>query len=256
MNRAAMLVLAAPAVVLAAGPFDGVWKIRTGDLGTSRPFSYSLADGHYECSSCLPSYRIAADGKLHAVKGQQDYDQVAVRAVDAHTVRFTYKKEGKTVYTESDTVSADGSQLRATQRILKGKEAFNASVRLVRASAAAEGAHALSGTWRMQQTRAISAAGRTFTYESTADGLRMQWNGQSYDAKFDGQFYPQVGDPTNSRVSLKKIDARTIEQSVKQGEDVVELYRMTVAEDGKTMSVVDTNVARNRSVTFVLDREP
>ncbi len=31
---------------------------------------------------------------------------------------------------------------------------------------------------------------------------------------------------------------------------------MTVAEDGKTMSVVDTNVARNRSMTFVLDREP
>jgi hypothetical protein len=37
--------------------------------------------------------------------------------------------------------------------------------------------------------------------------LRMSSNGQSYDAKFDGNFYPIVGDPAHSMISVKKIDA-------------------------------------------------
>ncbi len=69
----------------------------------------------------------------------------------------------------------------------------------------------------------------------TADGFQMHWNGQSYDAKFDGKEYPVINDPGKTTVSLKKIDNSTVEETDHRQDKVVDEYRLTVSKDGKTI---------------------
>ena len=72
--------------------------------------------------------------------------------------------------------------------------------------------------------------------------------GDSYTAKFDGKDYPYKGDPGTTSVSLKKIDANTIEETYKRNGKVIIVNRMTVAPDGKTLSANFED--KLRSVTF------
>jgi hypothetical protein len=48
------------------------------------------------------------DGKDYPVKGNRDWDAVAVKRVDSHTIEFTRKRGGKTVQTATSTVAKDG----------------------------------------------------------------------------------------------------------------------------------------------------
>lgn len=48
------------------------------------------------------------DGKDHPVKGNPDWDAIAMRRVDSHTIEFTRKRGGKMVQTATSVVSKDG----------------------------------------------------------------------------------------------------------------------------------------------------
>jgi len=65
----------------------------------------------YECSSCVPKFNVKADGTGQKVTGHPYYDTVAVKVVDDHTVELTQKKDGKTMFSGTDTVSSDGNTL-------------------------------------------------------------------------------------------------------------------------------------------------
>ena len=72
----------------------------------------------------------------------------------------------------------------------------------------------------------------------------------SYDAKFDGKDSPYKGDPGVTSVSLKKIDANTIEETDKRNGKVISVTRMTVSADGKTMKVETQDKLRGTSAKF------
>jgi hypothetical protein len=93
-------------------------------------------------------------------------------------------------------------------------------------------------------------------YESTADGLKMAWNGQSYDAKFDGKEYPIKNDPAETTVSLKRIDANTIQETDRRGGKVIDIIRMAASADGKTLSVEDADQVRNTKMTYTMMKQP
>ena len=80
-------------------------------------------------------------------------------------------------------------------------------------------------------------------------------NGYSYDAKFDGKDYPTQGDPGHTMVSLKRIGARTIEETDKRDGKVVGVYRMTVSSDGKSIDVEYTNKERGTTTTFTMEKQ-
>ena len=62
----------------------------------------------------------------------------------------------------------------------------------------------------------------TVTYRVSDDDLTMTDQvGDSYTAKFDGKDYPYKGDPGVTTVSLKKIDANTIEETDKLNGKVI-----------------------------------
>ena len=106
------LVLLASATLLAQSPFDGTWmmKLDTAKL-PSKPDKYTVSNNNYECLTCVPKVEVKADGTDQKVTGHPYYDTIAVRIVDASSIEIIEKKDGKVMYTDKSTVSADGKTL-------------------------------------------------------------------------------------------------------------------------------------------------
>ena len=102
------MVLLASATLFAQSPFDGTWmtKLDTAKLPT-KPDKYSLSHNMYECLTCVPKVAVRADGTDQKVSGHPYYDTVAVHVVNASSVEIIEKKDGKIMYTDNESISAD-----------------------------------------------------------------------------------------------------------------------------------------------------
>src|ERR1035438_8027518 len=110
------ILLLMPIVAAAQSAFDGTWKIDMNKVEfPKKPDVYVLQNGMYECKTCVPPYKIKADGTDQKVTGHPYYDTVAIKVVNDHQVEETDKKGGKTVGTSSMTVSSDGKTLRSEE---------------------------------------------------------------------------------------------------------------------------------------------
>ena len=79
--------------------------------------------------------------------------------------------------------------------------------------------------------------------------------GETYTAKFDGNDYPYRGAYSYDAVSLKQINAHTIEEIDKRNGNVIDDSTMTISANGKTMTVVETSKLSGRVTTFVATRQ-
>jgi len=246
-----------PATVLAAGSFEGNWKMQADSLQVSgKPWVYELKDGVYTCGTCAPPYSVKADGNDHKVTGNGYFDSATARVVDAHSVDVEQKLSGKPSFTASLVVSADGKTLTAKFADMSGTQAMKWTEVFSRVSAGPAGSHAISGSWKVDKVPDMSDAGSITTYKMTGDGLQMQWNGQSYDAKFDGKQYLTANDPGKTWVSLKRISNDTIEETDSRDGKVTDVIRTTVSADGKTLSVVDDDQAHGMTMQYRLIKQP
>ena len=108
----------------------------------------------------------------------------------------------------------------------------------------------------IRHSRTATALPTTVTFKSTADGLSMSApTGESYDAKFDGKDYPIKGDPGASMVSLKRVDERTIEETIKRDNKVVTVNRLTLSPDGRTLNFVTDNKEQGTTMTFAAKKQ-
>ena len=71
--------------------------------------------------------------------------------------------------------------------------------------------------------------------------------GESYDVKFDGKDYPVKGPDAARTVSLKKVNDRSIDLTIKRDGKIVGVNHMTVSADGKTLTVKMETKAENRT---------
>ena len=79
-------------------------------------------------------------------------------------------------------------------------------------------------------------------------------NQQSYAAKLDGKDVPYVGDPGTTSVSLKRI-GDSIEETDKRDGKVISVSKMTVAPDGKTMTIVVADKLHGSTATYVAEKQ-
>jgi len=257
MKGLLMLLCIAPTMAVAAGPFDGTWKTDVDSFQMSgTPNAYEISQGMYRCTSCVPQINVKADGTDQRVTGHDYYDTVAIRIVNDDSVEQTSKKGGKVVGTDALTVSDDGNTLTEKWVDYTGAQPAKGTTTSKRVSAGPAGSHRLSGTWQQDRFSEGSDSLVTVKYESTADGLKMEWNGVSYDAKFDGKEYLTKNDPGNTMVSLKRIDPNTIEETDRRNGKVTDIIRITVSADGKSLSVVDTDPVRNTKMTYTMIKQP
>lgn len=257
MKKLLALLLFAPSMLLAQSPFDGTWmtKLDTAQF-PKKPDKYLIDNGTYHCLTCVPKVEAKADGTDQKVTGHPYYDTVAIHIVDANSVEVTEKKDGKTVYTEADTVSSDGNTMSTKFTDSTEAKPVTGDLTYTRVDKAPTGAHAMSGSWRMQKVNSVSNNGLTVTYQGTADGLKWSDpNGASYDARFDGKDYPIQGDPGHTMVSLKRIGDDTIEETDKRNGKVVGVNRMTVSKDGKSIKVEYNDKEHGTTTTFIMEKQ-
>jgi hypothetical protein len=58
---------------------------------------------------------------------------------------------------------------------------------------------------------------------------------------FDGKDYPLKGGPGADTVSLKRIGANTLEETIKSGGKVTQVVSLTVSADGHSMTLIGEN---------------
>jgi hypothetical protein len=126
-------------------PFDGTWVIDSDSTQLpQKPAVYLLAKGMFDWTG----KQIKADGHDQKVPESGYWDTVSVRIVDDRRVEIIYKKAGRTMFTEVDTVSADGKTL--TQVVKDTTEAQAVTIETVskRLEQGPDGSHVLSGSWQ------------------------------------------------------------------------------------------------------------
>jgi hypothetical protein len=120
---------------------------------------------------------------------------------------------------------------------------------IVRVSAQASDARI--GTWKLNVEKSKYSPGPapksvTMKVEAAGQGEKATTEGVNaagaatkteYTANYDGKDYPMTGSQNADKVSLKRIDARTMERTDKKGDTVVLTSTRVVSEDGKTMTV-------------------
>jgi hypothetical protein len=214
--------------------FDGTWVIdsdKNRNYAAEKPIVFSLADGIFRDDNRV----LKADGKDQEVPVTGYWDTVSVRIVDEHTVEVTSKKAGKPMYTETDTVSADGNTLTQVMKDTTEAEAVTFESTFRRIAPATPGAHVLSGSWQIfKQSR--SAKSTIILYKCTSQGFSAETPlGEKFDAKFDGKFYLIEDDPARTMVAVKRIDANTVEMTNQRDGKIVFVVRLEVTPDGKAI---------------------
>lgn len=143
-----LFTLSTPA--LARSLIDGTWKADTASAKLStKPDIFVIKDGIYDCMSCSPPYKTAADGKVHPVANRDYWDAGSVALVDANTLQWDRYRKGVAVSTTKVAVSTDGNMLTFVS--VSADKALDKSVtsssRAKRVGPAPAGAHASSGSW-------------------------------------------------------------------------------------------------------------
>jgi hypothetical protein len=245
-----------PTLAMAQSPFDGTWKTRLDSMQFSgKPEVYEINNGMYECSSCVPPYKIKADGTDQKVADHAYVDTEAVTIVSPASIEITDKKGGKVVFTNTITVSKDGSKIAGKFMSYTGEKPISGSFTEKRVAPGAPGSHALSGSWMQDSFADMNDAARTITLQSTPNGIKIMWNGQTTDAKFDGKEYPTVGDPGKTMVTLKKISDNEFEETDRRLGKVFDIIDWKVSADGKMMKSVDTDPMHGTKMSSVLEKQ-
>jgi hypothetical protein len=119
---------------------------------------------------------------------------------------------------------------------------------------AAQASNPRLGTWQLNVEKSQYNPGPapqrvTMTIEAAGEGEKATTEGVNaagaptrteYTAQYDGKDSPLTGSQNADTVSLKRIDARTLERTDKKGDKVVATSTRVVSEDGKTMTVTTT----------------
>lgn len=249
-----LVSLLMPFSATAQSAFDGTWKVDINNAQLpKKPDVFLLQEGMYHCKTCVPSIDIKADGQDQKVTGYPYFDTVSVKVVGDWTIEETHKKDGKMVFTSKTVVSPDGNT--ATWEFSDSSATNGAPVtgkgESTRVAKGPAGSHAISGSWRATKIENMSENGLLVTFKLEGDTFTMSnLTGQSYAAKLDGTDAPYKGDPGTTSVSVKRMGKDTIEETDKRDGKVISVARITVAPDGKSMTIEFTDKLHGTTSEF------
>lgn len=244
----------------AAAPvaIDGVYKAEVASAKLStKPDAFSVKDGQYDCSSCTPPYKIAADGAPHAVAGRDYWDAASVKVVDAATIAFTRYRKGAAVGTTTSVLSADGQTLTSTLTSSDNAagKAITSVYKAKRSGPAPAGSHAASGTWLAVNEGAQPAEEAITATISMKGGTVMQSfpTGEKYEAKIGGPQVPLVGDKAGTMVAVVAEGTGFKETDYTGGKAVSEYIYTPV--DAKTIKMKVNNLKTGTTEEFTLKKQ-
>src|SRR5208282_4385904 len=123
----------------------------------------------------VPPIKIKADGQDQTVTGHPYYDTVAIKVISDHEIEEIDKKNGKTVITNTTTVSADGNTatFEFTDSSDTNADPVTGKGEATRVAKGPAGSNAISGSWRTTKFENLSANGLLVTYKVEGDSLTM-----------------------------------------------------------------------------------
>jgi hypothetical protein len=255
--RAAALVavLAAAASLTAADlPWVGQWKINTAKSNyVEWTITYAnVGAGEMQWTEDGTTVKFKMDGK--------DYPDpwggtAAWKQIDASTWETVSKVKEKVVSTEVSRLSADGKALTITSKGTRPNgKAFENEYVFARVS----GGPGLAGKWKSSKVSYNAPSLIEMTaYETDGLTLRIVDTGTTWSARFDGKDNAVKGAnvPDGFTMALKRTGPRSFEYVQKRNGKDVYKGTLTVSDDGKTITQVDTVVGTNEKTTSVYDRQ-
>jgi hypothetical protein len=129
------------------------------------------------------------------------------------------------------------------------------------------------GTWKVNLAKSTYDPGpppkgpNVLKIEADGDGIKVTNDGVdaqgkathvTYSAKYDGKDYPETGNPNVDTISIKRIDANTVETTAKKGGKVLVTSRVVVSGAGKVRTTTQNGTnAQGQKVhnVIVADRQ-
>lgn len=254
-----LLGLLTTAPTMAQSNFEGTWKISLSKSQMpTKPEVFLLQNNTYQCKTCVPPVEVKADGQDHKVTGHPYFDTVAVVVVDDNTIKQNNKKDGKPISSSQTTVASDGNTatVEFTDSSATNAEPVTGKYSMTRVDKGPAGSHAISGSWRTATVDTVSDNGLLFTYKVEGDSISMTTpTGQSFTAKLDGTDAPFKGDPGQTSISMKKTGENAIEETDKRDGKVISVAEITLAPDGKTMTLAISDKLRGTEASFVAEKQ-
>ena len=242
-------------LVFGQNPFDGTWKTSIEEAKLSpKAFTFSIRDGIYDCSSCAPAINVKANGESQHVSGQI-YDTITVKSVTPNSIQIIAAKGSKTVFEQVRTVSNDESELSIrTVSSPNNKTPVRTGSLWERVGKVPPRAHPVSGSWAVK--KATQDEDLLESYRSIGDELHYTAStGEAWAAKIDGKDYPVTGSYATDAVFLKKITKNILEVNYKRDGQLIQVDRITVSADGKTMNNVVDGILTGRTTTYISHRQ-
>jgi hypothetical protein len=122
------------------------------------------------------------------------------------------------------------------------------------------------GTWKLNVAKSTYSPGpapesQTLKYEAAGQGVKVSTEGvnadgsktaTSYTANYDGEDVPITGSASADQVSLKRINATTVERTDKKDGKAVSTITRVMSADGKTLTITTkTTNAQGQAVNNV-----
>ncbi len=121
-------------------------------------------------------------------------------------------------------------------------------------SAALWGADSLVGAWKLNIAKSKYTPGpgpksSTVTYETAGNGVKVTTKGVNAEGKptgvqytvtYDGKEAPLTGSETVDSISMRRIDANTVETTAKKAGKVIGKGKRVVSADGKTLTITSS----------------
>jgi hypothetical protein len=172
-------------------------------------------------------------------------------------VEGTNKKNGKITGSWKATVSQDGHALIFESIYMCNVKSAPITIKeeYTRVAKGPAGAHAISGSWRP-----VKASGSENDLVETwkVEGDRVIYSdptGQNFVARLDGTYTAVKGDPSHTLVSMKFEGKDTLVETIKLKGTVTSISRMTVAPDGRTMTIVNIDLPRGTTDRVVAEKQ-
>ncbi|KQZ79348.1 hypothetical protein ASD55_01125 [Rhodanobacter sp. Root561] len=252
------LALLVPACVFAQDAFNGTWKTDASSMHETggKPVIMTLKDGMFT-DNTTPPISIKADGEDHTVSGHPNFDSIAVKVIDDHTVQRTTRMDGKTLATSTFTVAADGTTATAMSTSNRDGSESTSKAMFHRVGKAPAGSNSVAGSWRFDHLADVSGPARTDTYK--VDGNKVDYNsgnGGSYAGVIGGKAVPFMQNGKQSgTVSVKRIGKNALRETYFMDGKPRLTSTMTISADGKSMKTANHSMDSGSTQTWNSTKE-